>query len=133
MGFLAPVPTHLCVLLKAQPWVDAIQSPAQQVSSEAALPPAADGTATLATPGVMGVALSFPAAPVGPELSWLRTDQVGAVRVVVVAEARPPAAGVASQVAAAAFQPAQGDTRAAERSLQAAEPARAVAAAGTTS
>ena len=122
---------HLCVLLKAQPWVDAIQSPAQQVSSEAAPPPAADGTATLATPAVMGVALLFPA---GPALPWLRTDQVAAVRAVAVAEARPQAAaaGVASQVAAAAFQPAQGDTRAAERSPQAAEPARAVAA-GTTS
>jgi hypothetical protein len=80
----------------------------------------------------MGVALLFPAGPVGPELSWLRTDQVAAVRALAVAEARPPAAGVASQVAAAAFQPAQGDTRAAERSPQAAEPARAVAA-GTTS
>jgi len=113
---------HLCVLLKAQPWVDAIQSPAQQVSSEAAPPPAADGTATLATPAVMGVALLFPA---GPALPWLRTDQVAAVRAVAVAEARPQAAaaGVASQ-AAAAFPPAQGDT-------QAAEPARVVAAAGT--
>ena len=80
----------------------------------------------------MGVALLFPAGPVGPELSWLRTDQVAAVRAVAVAEARPPAAaGVASRVPEAAFPPAQGDTRAAEPSPQVAVPARAVAAAGT--
>ena len=112
MVFLAPAPVHPCVLLKAQPWVDAIRSPAQQVSSEAALPPAADGTATLATPAVMGVALLFLAGPVGPGLPWPRTDQVAAVRAVAVAEARPRAAAVASQVA---------------------EQARAEEAAGTTS
>lgn len=131
MAFLAPA--HHCAPLTAQPWVEVIRCTEHLVSFVAALPPAADGTAILATPAVMGVALLFPAGPVGPGLSWLRTDQVAAVRAVAVAEARPPAAAaaVASLAAEAAFPPAQGDTRVADRSPQVAEPARAVAA-GTT-
>ena len=84
-------------LAKAQPWGG--RYPVQGAAGEfhGSASSAADGTATLGTPAVMGAALLSPAGPVGPELPWLRTDQVAAVRAVAVAEAQPPAAaGVAS-------------------------------------